>query len=73
MSALRLLQRKLPPQVSGIVHLGVSDHSLTYAIRTLNSIPNKESKGCVEIRNFKKFGAQSFLNDLYNDPLGRTK
>ena len=51
---------KVPSQDSGIVHLGVGDHSLTYAIQQLNSITNKESKGCVEIRNFKNSVLKAF-------------
>ena len=53
---------------SGILHLGISDHSLIYAIRKLNSRPNNGSQGFVEIRNLKKFNAQCFLNDLYTIP-----
>jgi hypothetical protein len=44
---------------SGVVHLGISDHSLIYATRKLNS---------VEFRNFRKFNVESFLSDLYMLP-----
>ena len=49
---------------SGVIHLGISDHSLIYAIRKLNYIPKTGSRNSIEYRNFKKFNAESFLNDL---------
>ena len=53
---------------SGMLHLGISDHSLIYAIRKINAEPTTESQGCVEFTNFKKFKASNFLNDLYVVP-----
>ena len=53
---------------SGILHLGISDHSLIYAIRKINAKPITESQGYVEFRNFKKFKVSNFLNDLYGVP-----
>ena len=50
---------------SGVIHLGISDHSLIYAIRKLNYVPKTGSRNQIEYRNFKHFNAQSFLNDLY--------
>ena len=49
---------------SGVIHLGISDHSLIYAIRKLNCIPKTRAQTSVEYRNFKNFNAESFLNDL---------
>ena len=51
---------------SGVVHLGISDHSLIYATRKLNSVIN--SQNSVEFRNFRKFNVESFLSDLYMLP-----
>ena len=50
------------------MHLGISDHSLIYAIRKVNAKPITESQGYVEFRNFKKFKVSNFLNDLYGVP-----
>ena len=50
---------------SGVIHLGISDHSLIYAIRKLNCIPKTRAQTSVEYRNFKNFNAESFLSDLY--------
>ena len=54
---------------SGVVHLGISDHSLIYATRKLNSVFKRVSRNSVELRNFKKFNVESFLNDLYTLPI----
>ena len=53
---------------SGVSHLGISDHSLIYAIRNINAKPITESQGYVEFRNFKKFKILNFLNYLYGVP-----
>ena len=50
---------------SGVVHLGISDHSLIYATRKLNSVIKGNSQNSVEFRNFRKFNVESFLSDLY--------
>ena len=50
---------------SGVIHLGISDHSLIYAIRKLNYVPKIGARNLIEYRNFKYFNAESFLNDLY--------
>ena len=50
---------------TGVIHLGISDHSLIYAIRKLNYVPKTGSRNQIEYRNFKQFNAESFLNDLY--------
>ena len=53
---------------SGVVHLGISDHSLIYATRKLNSVIKGDRQNLVEFRNFRKFNVESFLNDLYMLP-----
>ena len=53
---------------SGVVHLGISDHSLIYAIRKLNSVIKGDRQNLVEFRNFRKFNVECFLNDLYMLP-----
>ena len=47
---------------SGVIHTGISDHSLIFAIRKI-SVVRKAGK-TVEIRNMKKFDAQKFVDDL---------
>ena len=54
---------------SCVLHLGISDHSLIYAIWKINAKPTTESHGCVEFRNFKKFKASNFLNYLYGEEI----
>ena len=46
----------------------ISDHSLIYATRKLNSVFERVSRNSVEFRNFKKFYVERFLNDLYTLP-----
>ena len=55
---------------SGVVHLGISDHSLIYAIRKLNTKVNTKAQGhnFLEFRNFKNFDAARFLDDLHDVP-----
>ena len=53
---------------SGVLHLGISDHSPIYAIRKINAKPITESQGYVEFTNFKKFKVSNFLNDLHGVP-----
>ena len=53
---------------SDVVHFGISDHSLIYATRKLNSVFKRVSRNSFEFRNFKKFNVESFLNDLYTLP-----
>ena len=45
--------------------LGISDHSLIYAVGKLNYVPKIGAQNLIEYRNFKHFNAESFLNDLY--------
>ena len=51
---------------SGVVHLGISDHSLIYAVRKF-SLP--KSRTSVKIAcNFKNFRANDFRNDILQIP-----
>ena len=56
------------PIDSGVMHVGISDHSLVYTCLKA-SIP-KETSNLVEKRQFKNFNAIHFQNDLkhsFND------
>jgi hypothetical protein len=53
---------------SGAVNLGISDHSLIYTIRKINTGPNTKSQGFVEFRNLKNFNDAAFLDDLHSIP-----
>ena len=48
--------------VSGVIHTGISDHSLVFAIRKISVTKNREN--IVEIRNMKNFDNQKFIEDL---------
>ena len=47
---------------SGVIHIGVSDHSLIYAVRKF--IPNKRGQIKKEVRNLKHFVKEDFIYDL---------
>ena len=50
----------------GVVHIGISDHSLIYAVRKFTLPKSRES---VKIaRNFKNFNANDFLSDISQIP-----
>ena len=51
---------------SGVIHLGLSDHSMIFAIRK-HCIP-KSREMVKHIRNFKNFNANDFLTDLSQMP-----
>jgi len=51
---------------SGVIHLGISDHSLIYAVRKF-MLP-KASPFVREIRDYKHFDAELFLEDLSRMP-----
>jgi hypothetical protein len=51
---------------SGVIHLGISDHSLIFAIR--NFFTPKSQQNVRYVRNFKNFNATDFLNDLSQMP-----
>ena len=48
--------------ISGVIHLGISDHSLIYAERKF-AVP-KTRPTIKEVRNFKHFVEVDFINDL---------
>ena len=48
--------------VSGVIHTGLSNHSLVFAIRRSSVTKNREN--IVEIRNMKNFDNQTFIEDL---------
>ena len=54
-----------PEKISkcGVIHTGISDHSLIYAIRKIN-INHKDKENIIEIRNMKNFNENKFLHDL---------
>ena len=52
---------------SGVVHCGISDHSLVYAIRKIAKTTNLRHKYIIS-RNFKNFDASAFTDDLKKLP-----
>ena len=48
---------------SGVIHTGISDHSMIFAIRKIRIIEKKENN-TVEMRNMKKFDKGRFLDEL---------
>mgnify|MGYP000170449695 CR=1 FL=1 len=54
---------------SGVIHIGISDHSLIYAIRKIN--PTKKTGTNIrtnKFRNMKRFDQQQFIADLLGQP-----
>ena len=51
---------------SGVIHTGISDHSLVFAIRKISVARKVEHT--VEIRNMKKFETKKFVEDLKQQP-----
>ena len=49
-----------------VIHLGISDHSLVYAVRKF--IPPKGRQKTPEVRNFKNFIENYFIRDVYQLP-----
>ena len=49
---------------SGVVHTGISDHSLVYAIRKIGVF--HKANDFVEIRNMKNFNENNFMDELLN-------
>ena len=47
---------------SGVVHTGISDHSLIYAVRKISHF--QKSNDFVEIKNMKNFNENNFVNEL---------
>lgn len=50
----------------GVIEIGISDHSLIYAVKNL--VPLKGQRICREVRNFKNFNVRLFLEDLSRIP-----
>jgi hypothetical protein len=46
-----------------VIHLGVSDHSMIYAVIRKFTVPKSDSKIKI-IRNFKNFNVNDFLSDV---------
>ena len=51
---------------SGVIHLGISDHSLIYAVRKF--IPLKGRQKTRKVRNFKNFIENDFIQDVSQLP-----
>ena len=51
---------------SGVIHLGISDHSMIYAVRKL--ITPKSDPKIKIVRNFKNFNVNDFLSNLSQIP-----
>jgi hypothetical protein len=47
---------------SGVIHTGISDHSLIFAIRKISVI--KKQENIVEMRNMKNFNEEKFVAEL---------
>ena len=54
---------------SDVIHLGISDHSLVFAVRKF--VAPKSWKNVRYVCNFKHFDAMAFLNDLLQMPWGK--
>ena len=51
---------------SGVIHTGISDHSLVFAIRKISVIGKQEN--ILETRNMKNFNEEKFIEDLLKQP-----
>ena len=49
---------------SGVVHTGISDHSLIYAIRKISV--SKKHENVIEVRNMRHLDEQKFIKELQN-------
>ena len=55
--------------LSGVIHTGISDHSLIYGIRKINPIIRSRKKAKkIEVRNMKRFNQHHFNEDLLAQP-----
>ena len=53
----------------GVIHTGISDHSLIYGIRKINPIISSRKKAKkIEVRNMKRFNQHHFNEDLLAQP-----
>ena len=53
--------------LTGVAHIGISDHSLVYAVQKI-AIPTQNTHKYVTTRSFKNFNAESFISDLKEVP-----
>ncbi len=51
---------------SGVVNLGISDHSLIFAVKKM--MPPKNQRTYKEFRNFKNFNEGQFLEEVNTIP-----
>ena len=67
-SLINLCITNSPEKVSnfGVVHVGISDHSLVFMTRTANY--DRNGSRTIEMRQFKNFQKDKFLNDLEQMP-----
>ena len=49
---------------SGVIHTGISDHSLVFAISKMSVIGIKKQENIVETRNMKNFDEEKFIAEL---------
>ena len=54
--------------LTDVVPLGVSDHNPIYVVRKINSNVKINSHRCIEIRNYKHFNCDKFLEELWKQP-----
>ena len=53
---------------SCVIHTGISDHNLVFAIRKISVINKQENT--LEIRNMKNFDEEKFIEELIKTTLG---
>ena len=51
---------------SGVIHCGINDHDLTFAIRRARLPTNKNQPKIIRVRKYNKFDNEAFRNDLKN-------
>ena len=57
---------------SGVIHIGISDHSLILAMRKINPTTKTGANiRTIKFRNIKRFDQQHFIADLLGQPLER--
>ena len=54
--------------VSGVLHVGFSDHSAVFAVRKLHRMKPPPPRS-IETRNYKRYDKDAFVQDLNNVPL----
>ena len=62
-----LILTNMPSRIvtTGVIHIGISDHSLVYAVRKF-SIPKRYKPKYITTRQFKNFKADKFREELKN-------